>query len=107
MNEQSTYWNDSLKHNYGLVTLLKLILIHFLSTLLFFSFRFIYDDGWSYTGGYRQGYRNGKGEEEWADGSREIAYRVAGKGKEGAAKHYDKNGNEEDRFYEDDNLVEQ
>ena len=30
----------------------------------------------SYTGGYKQGRRNGKGEFEWADGSRKIAYRV-------------------------------
>ena len=36
-------------------------------------------DGRSYTGGYKQGWRNGKGEEEWADGSRQIAYWVAEK----------------------------
>ena len=61
-------------------------------------FREIFSSGSSYTGGYKQGKRNGKGEEEWADGSREIAYRVDGK-REGAAKYYDENGNEYDRFY--------
>ena len=50
---------------------------------------------------------NGKGEEEWGDGSREIAYYVAGKGKEGAAKYYDKDGNEEGRFYKNGKLVKQ
>ena len=76
------------------------------STFLFFYFRFIYDNGWSsYTGGYKQGDRNGKGEEEWKDGSREIAYYVDHK-KEGAAKYYDENGNEEDRFYKNGELVE-
>ena len=74
--------------------------------ILFYYFRGIYD-GWSYTGGYKQGWKNGKGEEVEADGSREIAYWVAGKGKEGAAKYYDKNGNEEDRFYKNGELVEQ
>ena len=43
---------------------------------------------------------NWKGELEYLDGSREIAYRVNDK-KEGAAKYYDKNGNEQDRFYKD------
>ena len=60
--------------------------------------------GESYTGGYKQGKRNGKGEYEWADGSREISYYVDNK-KEGAAKYYDKNGNEQDRFYKDNKLV--
>ena len=32
--------------------------------------------GFSYTGGYKQGRRNEKGEFEWADGSRKIAHRV-------------------------------
>ena len=77
-----------------------------LSTLLFFSFRYIDGNGRSYTGGWKQGKRHGKGEEEWADGSREIAYWVAGKGRQGAAKYYDRNGNEEDRFYKDDELFE-
>ena len=36
----------------------------------------LYNDE-SYTGGYKQGRMNGKGEEEWVDGSKEIAYWVA------------------------------
>ena len=83
---------------------ITLILLIYYSTFLFFYFRLIWDDGESYTGGYKQGNRNGKGEEEWKDGSREIAYRVDWK-KEGAAKYYDKNGNEQDRFYKNDELV--
>ena len=75
-----------------------------LSSLLFFSFREITNDGYSYTGGYKQGRWNGKGEEEWEDGSREIAYRLD-ENKEGAAKYYDENGNEEDRFYKKGKLV--
>ena len=50
--------------------------------------------------------RNGKGEWKWEDGSREIAYYVDHK-REGAAKYYDKNGNEQDRFYKKNKLVEQ
>ena len=69
------------------------------STFLFFYFRYIRGDGESYTGGYKQGDENGKGEKVWADGGREIAYYVGWRKKEGAAKYYDKNGNEEDRFY--------
>ena len=76
------------------------------STFLFFYFREIYHWGESYTGGWKQDNRNGKGEYEWADGSREIAYWVYGN-KEGAAKYYDENGNEEDRFYKNGYLVEQ
>ena len=30
-------------------------------------------EGFSYTGGYKQGRRNGKGKFEWAEGSRKIA----------------------------------
>ena len=71
-----------------------------------FYFRYIDDDGWSYTGGYKQGWMNGKGEYEEADGSREIVYYVGSK-KEGAAKYYDQNGEEEDRFYRNNKLVEQ
>ena len=67
----------------------------------------IYDDGSSYTGGYKESWRNGKGEEEWADGSREIAYYVGKSKKEGAAKYYDKNRNEQNRFYKNDELVKQ
>ena len=82
-------------------------LLIYYSSFLFFYFRYIRGrNGESYTGGYKQGWRNGKGEYEWADGSRQIAYWVDGK-REGAAKYYDENGNEEDRFYEDDELVEQ
>ena len=77
-----------------------------LSTILFTYFRFIDHDGESYTGGYKQGDWNGKGEYEWADGSRETAYYVDGK-KEGAAKFYDKNGKEQGRFYKGNWLVEQ
>ena len=84
---------------------INLTLLIYYSTILFFYFRDIGSSGWSYTGGYKQGWKNGKGEEEWKDGSRQIAYRVAGKGKEGAAKYYDKNGNEEDRFYKNNELV--
>ena len=78
--------------------------IHLLS--YFIIFRYIDSIGRSYTGGYKQGNWNGKGEYEWADGSREIAYYVDGKA-EGAAKYYDQNGNEEDRFYKNGELVEQ
>ena len=70
-------------------------------------FRYISYDGESYTGGYKQGWKNGKGEEEFRDGSREIAYRVNHLTKEGAAKYYDQNGNEHDRFYKKGKLVEQ
>ena len=74
------------------------------STILFFYFRYIHRSGYSYTGGYKQGNRNGKREEVFKDGSREIAYFVDGK-KKGAAKYYDKNGNEQDRFYRNNELV--
>ena len=40
------------------------------------------------------------------DGGREIAYFVDGMA-EGAAKFYDENGKEEDRFYKDGELVKQ
>ena len=79
-------------------------LLIYYSTFLFFYFRDIWDSGWSYTGGYKQGSWNGKGEYEWKDGSREIAYYVDGKA-EGAAKYYDENGNEQDRFYKNGNWV--
>ena len=86
---------------------ITLTLLIYYSTFLFFYFRNIYGwNGESYTGGYKQGDWNGKGEVEWEDGSREIAYWVDWK-KEGAAKYYDQNGNEEDRFYKNDKLVEQ
>ena len=41
-----------------------------------------------------------------ADGSREIAYYVDNN-KKGAAKYYDQNGNEEDRFYKNGKLVDE
>ena len=85
---------------------ITLTLLIYYSTFLFFYFRFIYGNGELYTGGHKQGNWNGKGEREWADGSREIAYYVDDK-KEGAAKYYDENGNEQDRFYKDGELVEQ
>ena len=68
-------------------------------THLFFYFRRIQWARRSFTGGLKQGRWNGKGEEVETDGRREISYRVAGKGKERAAKYYNKNGKEEDRFY--------
>ena len=74
--------------------------------ILFYYFRVINDDGESYTGGYKQGNSDGKGEEEWADGTRQIACYVDGKA-EGAAKYYDKDGKEEDRFYKNGKLVKQ
>ena len=85
---------------------ITLTLLIYYSTFLFFYFRDIDSSGWSYSGGVKQGNANGKGEEEWADGSREIAYYVDDN-KEGAAKYYDENGKEEDRFYKNDELVEQ
>ena len=89
------------KHNsYTLLTNLTTF-----STYLFFYFRKIDSNGESYTGGYKQGKRNGRGEEEFKDGSREIAYYDDDK-KEGAAKYYDKNGNEQDRFYKNHKLVD-
>ena len=90
--------------SYEQCTNITLTLLIYYSTFLFFYFRYIKYDGDSYTGGWKQGRENGKGEEEWKDGSREIAYWVDGK-KEGAAKYYDKNGNEEDRFYKNGYLV--
>ena len=83
---------------------ITLTLLIYYSTFLFFYFRVIWNNGWSYTGGYKQGKWNGRREEVKADGSREIAYWVDGK-KEGAAKYYDENGNEQDRFYKNGELV--
>ena len=97
----SVGWMQLVSNAHAHITLTLLI---YYSTFLFFYFRVINYDGSSYTGGYKQGNWNGKGEEEWADGSREIAYFVDGD-KEGAAKYYDKNGNEQDRFYKNDKLV--
>ena len=61
-------------------------------------------DGYTYTGELRQDKRHGKGEEERANGRKEIAYWADGK-KEGAAKYIDENGVEEDIFYKDDEIV--
>ena len=99
----SVVWMQLVSNAHAHITLTLLI---YYSTFLFLYFRYIDRYGESYTGGYKQGNANGKGEEEWADGSRVIAYFVDGN-KEGAAKYYDKNGNEEDRFYKNDKLVEQ
>ena len=98
----SVVWMQLVSNAHAHITLTLLI---YYSTFLFFYFRIIWSNGESYTGGFKQGWWNGKGEEEWKDGSREIAYHVDVKGKEGAAKYYDKNGNEEDRFYNNDKLV--
>ena len=81
-------------------------LLIYYSTILFFYFRHIWSYGDSYIGVYKQGWKSGKGEEEWEDGSREIAYWVDDK-KEGAAKYYDENGNEQDRFYKNGELFKQ
>ena len=93
----SVAWMQLVSNAHAHITLTLLI---YYSTFLFFYFREIkgYDNGSSFTGGYKQGNRNGKGEEEWEDGSREIAYYVDNN-IEGAAKYYDKNGNEQDIFY--------
>ena len=99
----SVAWMQLVSNAHALITLTLLI---YYSTFLFFYFRYIRWNGFSYTGGFKQSLWNGKGEYEWADGSREIAYRVDGK-REGAAKYYDENGNEEDRFYKNSELVEQ
>ena len=98
----SVVWMQLVSNAHAHITLTLLI---YYSTFLFFYFRYIYYDGESYTGGFKQGRENGKVEYEWADGSREIAYYVDWN-KEGAAKYYDENGNEEDRFYKNDELVE-
>ena len=99
--------NEWTIHAYANITLThSLTNLATLYTHLFFYFRKIWDDGDSYTVGYKQGEWNGKGEWEWADGSREIAYYVDGKA-EGAAKYYDKDGHEEDKFYINGELVEQ
>ena len=99
----SVVWMQLVSNAHAHITLTLLI---YYSTFLFFYFRSILYNGWSYTGGLKQGRRNGKVEEEWEDGSREIAYCVDGN-KKGAAKYYDKNGKEEDRFYKNHKLLEQ
>ena len=99
----SVVWIQLVNNAHAHITLTLLI---YYSTILFFYFRYIWSNGLSYTGGYKQGRKNGKGEYEWEDGSREIAYYVDDYNKEGAAKYYDKNGNEEDRFYKNGELVE-
>ena len=100
----SVVWMQLVSNAHAHITLTLLI---YYSTFLLFYFRYISGrDGESSTGGFIQGRWNGKGEWEWEDGSREIAYWVDGN-KEGAAKYYDENGNEEDRFYKNNKLVEQ
>ena len=68
---------------------------------IYISFREFYDNGNYYIGGYRQNKKHGKGEYEWEDGDRQIAYWVDGK-KEGKVKYYYKDGTEEDILYKDD-----
>ena len=84
---------------------LTLTLLIYYSTFLFFYFRWIRSDGSSFTGGYKQGYRNGKGEYEFEDGRRVIAYWVDDYEKEGSAKYYDENGNEYGIFCKNNKLV--
>ena len=72
---------------------------------IYISFRDFYLSGNYYIGGRRQNKKHGKGEFEWEDGDREIACWVDGK-PEGKAKHYYKDGREEDRLYKDDEEVE-
>ena len=96
-------WMQLVSNAHAHITLTLLI---YYSTFLFFYFRELWEDGSSFTWGYKQGNANGKGEKEWLDGSREIAYYVDGKA-EGAAKYYDENGNEQNRFYKNSKLVEQ
>ena len=104
-------WTQLAKSEWAIHACAHITLTHYQTNLtytrLFFYYRIIDDeDGYSHTGGNKRGRWNGKGERVWVDGSREIAYWVDNK-KEGAAKYYDENGNEEDRFYKNDELVEQ
>ena len=72
---------------------------------IYISFRQFYANGDYYIGGCRQNKNHGKGEYEWENGGREIAYSVDDK-REGKAKYYYKDGREEDRLYKDDERVE-
>ena len=86
---------------------ITLTLLIYYSTFLFFYFRYIMVEMENHTlEDINKVDGMEKESEEWEDGSREIAYWVDGK-KEGAAKYYDENGNEEDRFYKNGKLVEQ
>ena len=71
---------------------------------IYISFRLFTPNGNYYIGGLRQNKRHGKGELEWENGDREIAYFVDGK-REGKAKYYYKDGTEEDRLYKDDKRI--
>ena len=73
---------------------------------IYISFRSFYPNGNYYIGGLRQNKRHGKGEYEWEDGDREIAYYVNDK-REGKAKYYYKDGTEEDRLYKDGERVKE
>ena len=73
---------------------------------IYISFRSFYYDGDYYIGGYRQSKKHGKGEYEWEDGDRQIAYCVDDK-REGKAKRYYKDGTEVDILYKDDEEVEE
>ena len=72
---------------------------------IYISFRDFFSNGDYYIGGVRQGKYHGKGEIEWKNGDREIAYYVYNK-REGKAKFYYKDGIEEDRLYKDGEIVE-
>ena len=72
---------------------------------IFISFRIFTPNGNYYIGELRQNKRHGKGELEWDRGDREITYWVDDK-REGKAKHYYKDGREEDRLYKDGEEVE-
>ena len=77
----SVVWMQLVSNAHAHITLTLLI---YYSTFLFFYFRFIWSNGYSYTGEYKQGKRNEIGEWElewvleWEDESREIAYYVDG-----------------------------
>ena len=72
---------------------------------IYISFRDFISNGNYYIGGFRQNKIHGKGEYEWEDGDREIAYFVDGK-REGKTKYYYKDGREENRLYKDGERVE-
>ena len=73
---------------------------------IYISFRHFYSDGDYYIGGLRQKERHGKGEYEWKNGNREIAFYVDDK-EEGQAKFYYKDKTEEDRLYKDGKRVKE
>ena len=72
---------------------------------IYISFRQFDSNGDYHIGGERQNKFHGKWEIERKSGDREIAYYVDGK-REGKAKHYYKDGREEDRLFKDGERVE-